>query len=460
MEDYINYGIITLLPPIIIITFAVITRKTFEALLIGGVVAYVITAGAGFLPAYVDAIFGTMADNVWMILVIGLFGSLISLLERSGGAIGFSKFIAKFANTPKKTLMASYLMGIAIFVDDYLNVLAIGTAMLPLADKQKVPREMMAYVIASTGASDCTVIPVSTWVVFYAGIFATMPELASYGAAGTGMEMYYHMVPTIFYGWTCLIVVPLVISGVIPIFGPMRKAYQRVAATGMVYSTESAKYNDTDQKEEDLKGGNLWFFVAPILLLVAVTLIVEDLLYGLIAGILLIFIMVMITRKISFSEVSDAVFTGFGSMTQMIFITVAALTVKTAFDQLNLPNYVIEAVLPFMSPLLFPAITFILVAGLAFITGSCWGIPAVCAPILMPLALVGGANVILTASAIVSGGVFGSHACFYSDCTVLTSRATKIEVMEHNLTQIPYALISAALAIILYLIFGILNISF
>jgi len=460
MEEYINYGIITLLPPIIVIAFAVVTKRTFEALILGGIAGYVITTGMGFFTGYMDAIYGTLTDSgtVWIILTCGLFGSLIAILEKSGGAIGFSKFIAKYANTPKKTLMASFIMGILIFVDDYLNVLAIGSSMKPLADEQKIPREMMAYVIASTGASDCTVIPFSTWVVFYAGLFAAIPELASYGAVGTGMDMYYHMIPTIFYGWTCLIVVPLVIIGIIPMFGPMKKAYERVAKTGMVYSPDSAKYNKNNNSEI-IEGGSLWFFLAPILLLVAITIYYNDLLYGVIGGIVLSMIMVMSKRKMKFAEVSDAIFTGFGGMTQMLAIIVAALTIKTSMDQLNLPQYIIEAVLPFMSPALFPAISFILVAGLAFITGSNWGIPAVCVPILMPLALAGDANIILTASAIVSGGVFGSHACFYSDCTVLTSQATKIEVMEHNMTQIPFALISAIVAIILFLICGIMNLS-
>ena len=460
MEEYINYGIITLLPPIIVIAFAVITKRTFEALILGGVAAYIITTGLGFLPAYIDAVFQVLTDydSVWLILVCGLFGSLIALLEKSKGTIGFSKFIAKYANTPKKTLMASYIMGILIFVDDYLNVLAIGSSMKRLSDEQKVPREMLAYVVASTGASDCTVIPFSTWVVFYAGLFAAIPELAVYGAVDTGMGMYYHMIPTIFYGWTCLLVVPLVILGVIPIFGPMKKAYDRVATTGMVYSTDSVKYNL--DKDEDVEGGNLWFFAAPILLLIAVTINTNDLLYGVLAGIGLSMAMILIGRKLKFVEVSDAILTGLGNMIPMLAIIVAALAIKISMDQINLPNYIIEAVLPYMQPALFPMLTFILVAGLAFITGSNWGIPAVCVPILMPLALAGDANIILTASAIVSGGVFGSHACFYSDCTVLTSAATKIEVMEHNLTQIPYAIISAVMAIILFAVFGIMDWSF
>jgi Na+/H+ antiporter NhaC len=461
MGDYVNYGLITLLPPLFIVVFAIITKLTFEALALGGLICYMISDRASFFTTYVDqAIFGVLTDydSMWIIMIIGLFGSLIALMERTKGTIGFAKWLEKYANTPKKTLMYSFFLGLAIFVDDYLNTLAVATSMLRVADKQKIPREMMAYVIASTGASDCTVIPFSTWVVYYAGLFAAIPELAPWGATGNGLSFYYHMVPTIFYGWTCLLVVPLVVFGVIPIFGPMKKAYNRVATTGMVYSTDSAKYNKTAE-DDDGEHSSLWLFVAPIILMVLITIVLGDMLFGVLGGVGLLILMIIITRKMTLREISDTVMTGFGNMTQMNAIILAALAVKISMANINLPNYIIEAALPYMKPSIFPLLSFIIVATIAWFTGSNWGIPAVTVPILMPLAVAGGANVILTASAIVSGGVFSSHACFYSDCTVLTSAATRIEVMEHNLTQIPYALISAAIAILLFGVCGVFDIS-
>ena len=179
-----------------------------------------------------------------------------------------------------------------------------------------------------------------------------------------------------------------------------------------------------------------------------------DLLTGLAFGIIVMLIMYLPTKALSFSEFCEGFASGFASMVPMMFITMGALTVQVSMDGIGLADFVIDAVLPFMNASLFPAITFLVVAGLSFITGSNWGIPALTIPILIPLALAGGANPLIAFGAIVSGGTFGSHACFYSDATVLTSQCCGIENMEHALTQIPFAAVAAGLTTIGFLICG------
>lgn len=447
-----NYGIITLLPPLFVITFALLTRKTFESLILGTILGFIIAYKTAFFTPFMDALYTVLmdGDTVWVILTCGLFGSLIALLEKSKGSFGFSKLMQKHANSPKKSLIASWLLGIIIFVDDYLNVLTIGSSMRSVTDKKKVPREMLAYVIDSTGAPVCVLIPFSTWVIFFAGVFGDQAELSF---LGTGTEIYYHSLPYIFYGWTALLVVPLVILGIIPTFGPMKKAYDRVALTGMVYSSASAKYN-TGDIEDDSEKGKLINFVLPIAILIFVTFWQGDLLIGVIAGIVTGVVLYLPTKAMTFDDFSNALLRGFADMIPMLAIIVGAFTIKLSMEAINLPNYIINAVLPYMNPSIFPALTFVLVSLLSFITGSNWGIPAVTVPIIAPLAVAAGANPYLTLAAIVSGGTFGSHACFYSDCTVLTSSAARIENLEHAFTQFPFALLSAIVAIILYLIFG------
>lgn len=447
-----NYGIITLLPPLFVIVFALFTRKTFESLILGAILGFVIAYKTAFFGPFMDAIYAVLmdGDTVWVILTCGLFGSLIALLEKSKGSFGFSKLMQKHADSPKKSLIASWILGIIIFVDDYLNVLTIGSSMRSVTDKNKVPREMLAYVIDSTGAPICVLIPFSTWVIFFSGVFADQAELAF---LGSGSEIYYHLLPYIFYGWTAAIVVPLVILGIIPTFGPMKKAYERVNSTGMVYSQESAKYNTSDAKD-DTENGKLINFILPIIILILITFWQGDLLLGVIGGIITGVFLYLPTKAMSFDDFSNALLRGFADMIPMLAIIVAAFTIKLSMEEINLPNYIINAVLPYMKPAIFPALTFILVSMLSFITGSNWGIPAVTVPIIAPLAIAAGANPYLTLAAIISGGTFGSHACFYSDCTVLTSSAARIENLEHAFTQFPFALISAAIAVILYLIFG------
>lgn len=463
-----SFGLLTLLPPLIVIIFALWTKRTFEALLIGAIIGFIMSAKKGFMNATLDAFMQVVADNAWMFIVMGLLGSFVFLLQASKGSIGFGKLVQKLAKTEKKTLLTSWLLGIIIFMDDYLNILTISSSMMETCDKQKTPREMLAYVIDSTGAPVCVLIPLSSWAVFYAGVMGdVMGKNSDYG---TGMEMYISAIPYILYGWAAIIVVPLVIIGVIPkIFG-MKKAYLRVAGGGKVYSEASAPLNeglldnvDADREKSDIEkieipkesmGKNVLCFFVPIAVVIAITIITVDLLIALgwsIAVMLLLYLPLKIVKFNAFCEVFAK---GFAYMVPMNLIIAGALTLKTSMDSINLPQYVIDAVLPLMHVATFPAITFIVVAALSFITGSNWGIPALTVPIIIPLALSAGANPIMVFGAIVSGGTFGSHACFYSDATVLTSQSCRIRNLEHAFTQFPYALIAAGLAVIGYLIVG------
>lgn len=456
-----NFGILTLLPPLVIIVFALVTKRTFEALLLGAVIGFFMTDTWNVIGATLDGFMSTCAENIWMILVFGLLGGFTFLLQRSKGALGFGKFIRKFAKSEKSTLILGWILGIIVFMDDYLNILTISASLRETCDKYKSPREMLAYVIDSTGAPVCVLIPLSTWAVFYAGVVGEEAGMVSYGS---GMDIYIQSLPFILYGWVAVIVVPLVILRIIPMFGPMKKAYERVATTGRVYSEQSDKYNkgitefdklmESEKMDDDGKKGNIWFFLVPLAVVIFLCIYTGDLLTGLAFGIIVMLIMYLPTKALSFSEFCEGFASGFASMVPMMFITMGALTVQVSMDGIGLADFVIDAVLPFMNASLFPAITFVVVAGLSFITGSNWGIPALTIPILIPLALAGGANPLVVFGAIVSGGTFGSHACFYSDATVLTSQCCGIENMEHALTQIPFAAVAAGLTTIGFLICG------
>lgn len=457
MEQAVDYGLLTLVPPLIVIVMALLTKRTIEPLIIGGVLAFVVANGIGFIPPYLEALYFTISDNASMLVTMGLFGSLVMLFEKSKGTFGFSKIVAKLANKPEKSLITTFFLGIIVFMDDALNIMTLTSAMRGVCDRQKIPREMFAYVTASTGAPVCVLLPLSTWAIFFAGIFSDQKELQQYGE---GMSIYIHAMPFIFYAITALIVVPLAIYGIIPKLGTMKKAYQRVAEGGNVYSQQSEKFNLSEkvmsQEELDAQDGKIMNFLIPMIVLIAVAVVTGQVLYGLIAAILVALIMYLPTRTLTFTEFGDSFVNGFASMTPMLFIIVCALTMKTGLDEIGLPAYVINAVLPYMSAGLFPAIAFVVVAGLAFVTGSNWGIPAITVPILVPLAAAIGTNELLVLGAILSGGTFGSHACFYSDCTALTSQACKMENLDHALSQLPYAAISAAMAVILFIAFGFL----
>lgn len=455
MEAEVSFGLLTLVPPLAIIIFALVTRRTFEALILGATLAFIMSEKTKFVGATVDAILTVIADNAWMWMTLGLFGSFVALLGRSKGTLGFGELVVKFANGPKKSMLMAWILGIIVFMDDYLNILTVSAAMKDVSDKFKYPREMLAYVIDSTGAPVCVLIPLSTWAVFFAGVFQDQPELAE---IDKGMSLYIQGIPFNFYALAAVLIVPLVILGVVPKMFGMKKAYERVEKTGRLYSERSDKFNKLDQasaEEQNDAKGKIINFILPMALIIVVTLKTEDLLMGLVLSLVLQLVLYLATKTVKFGEFCELIATGFANMVPMLFICVGALTVKIAMDSIALPAYIINAVLPFMSPALFPAITFVVVAGLSFITGSNWGIPAVTVPIIGPLAVLSGAHVPMTLAAIVGGGTFGSHICFYSDATVLTSQASGIDNLEHAFTQLPYGTLGAIISIILYVVFGI-----
>ncbi len=446
-----NYGIITLLPPLLIIVFALITKKTFEALVLGGLVGCIIASGTGFFGTYLDFTFTTMEENTWIILTVGIFGSYIAIMRKVRATSGFTSLVLKYSNTEKKSLMISWIMGIIIFVDEYLNVLTIGNVMRSVCDKQKTPREMLAYVIDSTGVPVCMLIPISTQAVYWAGMLEQEKELAF---LGDGMDIFIKTIPFSFYAIAATVVVPLVILGVIPKLGAMKKAYQRTLETGMTYSEASRRFN-LDVNDDAEEKNSLWDFFLPMIALVAGTFYFDiDLLYGVIIATAVASAMYLIKKKITFSEFSEAFITGFAEMFLMFAIIISALTLQKVLAEIGMSDFIVNSAALYMSASLLPAMAFIIVALLSFVTGSCWGVPAVTLPIIVPLGMAVGADPVLTVAAILSSATFGAHACFYSDATVLSSSAAGIENMDHALTQIPYALLAGAVAIIGYLIAG------
>lgn len=452
-----NYGVITLLPPVLAIVMAIITRRTIECLLLGIVSSYVIISGTGFLTATIEAILATITDydNAWLILVCGLFGSLIALLNAAKATNAFSSLVGKFCKTGKRSLFVSWILGIIIFIDDYMNIMTISACMRKVCDERKVPRESLAYVIDSTGAPTCVLLPFSTWAVFFAGVFFEYDVVKSLGY-DSGISTYIQIIPYIFYAIFALLIVPLFILGIIPKIGAMRKAYERTEKSGMVFSENSRKLNKLESVVDNGKKGSILDFVIPIVAMIVITTINNDMLLALVVAIILCVLMYIPRKIISFGEFCEIWIQGFADTIPALAIIVMALAMRKAVNDLGLPEYVINLLKPYMSTKTFPLFTFVIVSILGFVTGSNWGTPAVCAAIILPLAGSIQANMLLTMGAIVSGGTFCSHACFYSDATVITSSSCGIENVDHVKTQMPYAMICFAISCVAYFITGAL----
>jgi Na+/H+ antiporter NhaC len=444
-----EYGAICLVPSALVIILALATRRILEPLLVGAVTGFLISAGpSGFFTAFIDATYTVMMDatTVWIALVVGLFGVLIIWLDKGGGAQGFSDLVQKVATSRKKVLMATWILGIVVFIDDYINAMAVGAAMRKLSDKFNVSREYLAYIINSTGTDVCVLIPATTWFAFM------VAQMEAVGIEG-GVSAYLATIPFLFYPWIAVLVVPLVILGVIPMYGPMKKAEERAKAGQVLPESTYEEYKD-QTGSEDAKKSSALNFIIPMLVAAIVTITTGEALYGVIIALVVCFLMFVPQRLMKFWELCDGLVQGFRDMLFVIMLIIIAFILQQANDSIGLTDYVITNVSSVISSGLLPAVCFVTIALLMFVVGSFWGIAAISFPIVIPLAQAMDVNLYLASASIISASAFGSQACFFSDAATITCGATQIRNMDYARSALPYIAIPFVLATILFVIFG------
>ena len=421
----------------------------------GAIVGLLIIHGSGFITGFAETSIRVMTDKdvAWVILVCGFMGSLIGLLIRTGSTRAFTEKLSGFVRSQKSALIATWGLGILIFVDDYLNSLAVGSAMRELTDRYRVSREMLAYVVDSTAAPVSVIIPFSTWGAFFGGL------LVANGVApdGQGLATYISAIPYMLYAWIAVFLVPFVITGVVPLVGSMKKAEIRAQTKGQMVPPGAEhidKANKAIQPKMEAKPRILLFLV-PMVALVFFTLWFDkDFLKGIYVTLGATALVILIARILDFNDTFDTIIDGFKTMIEPLGVLVAAFILKDVNDVLGLAVYVVETMQPILTPETLPAVIFASMGLVSFATGSNWGVFVIILPIVVSLASNLGADMTLVIGATLSASTFGSHACFYSDATVLTAQATGCTAMQHALTQIPYALLAAAIAIVGYLVLG------
>lgn len=435
-------SLLVLLPALVTVITAILSRRPIESLLAGVFVGLLMLEPSAALSNFSSILLEVMMHETiaWVIIVCGLMGSLITLLMRVGAASAFSRALSSKAQNSTSALLYTWLLGLVVFIDDYLNALAVGSSMRKVTDKFKVSREMLAYVVDSTAAPICVLVPVSTWAVFYAGLFMD----AGYAESGQGMALYVSAIPYMVYPIAAMLLVPLVAAGIVPALGMMKSAQQRAAEGTAPLPIDEGEEESLVDTEDRVR---IYHFVLPIVALLGFSVWYDlDVQIGVIMSVAITIILFGAQRLMAWTQMFDAVIDGIKIMLPALTMVVMAFVFKEVNDQLGLATYVIENIAPLMTPLMFPALTFLAMALISFATGSSWGVFAIAIPIILPLAETVGVSIPLAIGALVSASAFGSHACFYSDATVLAAQGSGCDVMDHALTQIPYALIAAAIS--------------
>ncbi len=311
-------------------------------------------------------------------------------------------------------------------------------------------REKLAYVVDSTAAPISVIIPFSTWGVFFAGLIVAngiAPE-------GEGLDTYIRSIPYMLYAWVAVLLVPLVISGIIPSLGPMKVAEERALNTGQVVPPDARhieEANESIKAREDIKP-RVSMFLVPMAALVLATLYFDkDFLVGIYVTLGCTALFILLTRMMDMQDTFETIINGFKIMIEPLGVVVAAFILKDVNDMLGLAPYVVASMEPLLTPESLPAVVFASMALVSFMTGSNWGVFVIILPIVTALTNSLNGDMTLVIGATLSASTFGSHACFYSDATVLTAQASGCTPFQHAITQIPYALIAAMISIIGYI---------
>ncbi|MBR6717590.1 MAG: Na+/H+ antiporter NhaC family protein [Oscillospiraceae bacterium] len=473
----------SLLPPIVAIGLALITKEVYSSLFIGiltGGVLYAAASGTGFTGMFTavvqDGIIANIADsyNVGILVFLVVLGTIVVMMNKAGGSRAYGEWASKHIKTRAGACLSTFLLGVLIFVDDYFNCLTVGSVMRPVTDKHQVSRSKLAYLIDATAAPVCIIAPISSWAAAVAGTVEGV----------NGISLFIRTIPYNLYALLTLVMVIFIALTDVD-YGPM-KTHEANAKRGDLFTTRSKVYPE-DAKPAHSRGKviDLILPVAMLILLCVVGMIYTggffdgvkltdafadcDASFGLAIGSLGALIVIigyfLVRRVLTFTECMDSIVDGFKQMVPAILILTFAWTLKTMTGLLEAGSFV-EGVVKSAHAvqLLLPLILFVVAVGLAFATGTSWGTFGILIPIVTGVFTTELANVaetgvippmvIICISACLAGAVCGDHCSPISDTTIMASTGAQCDHVNHVATQLPYAFTVAGVCAVGYLLSG------
>lgn len=467
-----------ILPPVIAIALALITKEVYSSLFIGilsGGLLYSVFSFEGTLVHVVEDGFVTsLSDsyNVGILVFLVLLGALVCMMNKSGGSAAFGRWASTHIKSRLGAQICTICLGILIFVDDYFNCLTVGSVMRPVSDAKKVSRAKLSYLIDATAAPVCIIAPISSWAAAVAG-FAS-------GSGMNGFELFISAIPYNFYAILTIVMMFTIAIGKFD-YGPMKLHEMNAMLNGDIYTSGSEDLAKSDDSENGNPKGKVIDLIIPVVILVICCIIgmiysggffsgtsfVEafsncDASVGLALGSLVALVIdaiyfFLIRRIIKFSACMDCLADGFKAMVPAILILTFAWTLKGMTDSLGAKVFIADIVntsaASFMN--LLPAIIFLIAVGLSFATGTSWGTFGILIPIVISAFNGFGSEItIIAISACMAGAVCGDHCSPISDTTIMASAGAQCNHLNHVSTQLPYAMTVAAVSFVSYIIAG------
>ena len=462
-----------LVPPVVAIVLALITKEVYSSLFVGIVIGGLFWSGFSFentvLHVFQDGIVGVLTDsyNMGILVFLVILGIMVCMMNKAGGSAAFGRWASVHIKTRIGAQLATIVLGVLIFIDDYFNCLTVGSVMRPITDKHQVSRAKLAYLIDATAAPVCIIAPISSWAAAVTGFVE----------GEDGFSIFLRAIPFNYYALlTILTMVLLVVLKVD--YGSMR-VHEDNALKGDIYTTPDRPYADAQDDVVEEKGGVI-DLVFPILVLIGCCIIgmlysggffsgvsfveafsASDASVGLMLGSFFAFVITVIfyalRRVLKFTDSMACIPDGFKAMVPAILILTFAWTLKAMTDSLGAAEYVAGVMETAATGLVnfLPAIIFLVGCFLAFATGTSWGTFGILIPIVV--AVFQGTNetmMIISISACMAGAVCGDHCSPISDTTIMASAGAQCNHVNHVSTQLPYAMTVAAVSFVTYVIAG------
>ena len=465
MDTPVDLGPLSLVPASVAILLAFLTRNTVFSLAVA-CLAGVLVAGDNLLgfPRLLVSALGN-EDFSWIFLLELFIGILIAFFQRTGAILNFSSFIERRRMTRKRVQLIAWFMGMFVYFSDYFSPLFVGSTMRALSDRFKISREKLAYICDSTSAPVSILVPITGWAVLVAGLIVGMGPIED---AADAMAAFILSIPFNLYSILAVMMVGLIAAGILPDFGPMKKAEERARNEGKLTREDAQPLMADELTGIDpypgIQTSLFWNFVFPVLLVIgfavgSVTLtgsarpMESFLLASVMAAI------VMRIQGVPLAEITDTAMAGIKGIMPAIIILAFAYALNDLSATLNTADYIISVTESWLTPKVLPVLAFLITGFVAFSTGTSWGTYAIMIPIAVPLAFSFSANeldtvVYATIAAVSGGGVFGDHCSPLSDTSILASTGAASDHIDHVKTQLPYAAIIGGISILLYLAIG------
>ncbi len=464
-----------LVPPIIAIVLALVTKEVYSSLFIGIVVGGLLYSGFSFpgtiKHVFTDGIVAQLTDayNVGILIFLVILGIMVCLMNKSGGSAAFGRWAQKHIKTKKGAQFATIVLGILIFIDDYFNCLTVGSVMLPVTDRFKISRAKLAYLIDATAAPVCIIAPISSWAAAVSGFVPGNQN---------GIALFCSCIPWNFYA-LFTIAFMFAITAMQADYGLMELHELNATTKGDLFTTPERPYAEAE-KDELKEDGKLFDMLIPVIVLIICCVIgmlwsggmfsgknfVEafansDASVGLAVGsffaLIITLVIYMARRVMNFTEFMSCVPDGFAAMIAPILILTFAWSLKGMTDSLGASVYVAGLIKNTAGSLmnLLPFIIFLIAVGLAFATGTSWGTFGILIPIVVTAFKDTDPNLMIIAmSACMAGAVCGDHCSPISDTTIMASAGAQCYHINHVNTQLPYAMTVAAISAVTYIVAG------